>query len=71
MNRERLEAIDHLIGVAVSFPRAPKETDPSSWISVDLNRAKPVLAVPEDEELDPYEDVEASHDDVDLGAETV
>ena len=67
-NREPLDAADDLIGVALAFPRAPRETDPSSRIAVDLSRIK--SPAPEEEEGPPdeeYQDQDGDRDDLDLG----
>lgn len=66
--REALGAADHLIGVAIAFPTAPRETDPSSTVAVDLSHLRPVLTdgdeAVDDEE---YRDDEGERNDVDLG----
>ena len=57
-----LDAADHLIGVAVCFPTADAGTEPVSTIQVDLSGVT-ALDVADTED---YEDVEGSHDEVNL-----
>ena len=59
-NRQPLEAVDHLIGVALCFPTAKPGTEPTSTIQVAL----PELL---DDEVDGYQDTEGSQDEVNLG----
>jgi hypothetical protein len=63
-----LGAVGDLIGVALAFPTAPRETDSSSTVAVDLRFVRPGL---EDRDEggadDEYHDVEGERNDVDLG----
>jgi hypothetical protein len=58
-----LDAIDHLMGAAFSFPRAAPESRPKNLIQVDMPRAEPTE---EAEPEDVYVDDEGDRDDVDL-----
>lgn len=62
-NRQPLEAVDHLIGVALCFPTAKPGTEPTSTIQVAL----PELFEDEGDEIDAYQDTEGSQDEVNLG----
>ncbi|WP_162599746.1 Z1 domain-containing protein [Nocardioides solisilvae] len=62
-NRQPLEAIDHLIGVALCFPTAKPGTEPTSTIQVAL----PELSDSEVDGVDGYQDTEGSQDEVNLG----
>lgn len=65
--REPLGAVDDLIGLALAFPRAPHQTDPTSTVAVDLSRL-PRLDPEEPEEADvEYTDIEGDQNDVDFG----
>lgn len=62
--RSPLEAVDHLVGVAFSFPRAAVGSEPADWIQVD-----PALlsdAQTDSETVDEYVDDEGDRDEVDL-----
>lgn len=66
--REVLGAAGDLMGVAIAFPTAPRETDPSSTIAVDLRHLRPVVEdADEGAEDEEYSDVEGERNDVDLG----
>jgi hypothetical protein len=69
--REPLDAVGDLIGVAIAFPKARMETDPSSTIAVDLSRVRPVLEDRDEEDAteEEYSDQEGDHNDVDLGGD--
>ena len=60
---EALEAVDHLIGVALCFPTAKPGTEPVSTIQVELQQPSQLGA----EEMDEYQDTEGSQDEVNLG----
>ena len=62
-NRQPLEAVDHLIGVALCFPTAKLGTEPTSTIQV----ARPELFEDEVDQIDVYQDTEGSQDEVNLG----
>lgn len=62
-NRQALEAVDHLIGVALCFPTAKSGTEPVSTIQVAL----PEPSEHESDEIDAYQDTEGSQDEVSLG----
>lgn len=68
--RTVLGAVGDLIGVAMAFPTAPRETDPSSTVAVDLRHLRPA-AEDADEEGDDeeYSDIEGERNDVDLGGD--
>lgn len=62
--RVPLEAVDHLVGAAFSFPRAAIGSEPADWIQVD-----PALlsdAETDSETTDEYIDDEGDRDEVDL-----
>lgn len=61
-DREALNALDHLIGVALCFPTAKPETEPISTIQVNLQQ--PLLG---DDDIEEYQDTEGSQDEVNLG----
>ena len=63
--RTSLDAVDDLIGVALSFPQADPNSEPTSTIQVD-----PMLlaqAAEGDDGSEDYVDDEGDHDEVDLG----
>ena len=62
-NRQALEAVDHLIGVALCFPTAKSGTEPVSTIQVALSEP----SEHESDEIDEYQDTEGSQDEVNLG----
>jgi hypothetical protein len=62
-NRQPLEAIDHLIGVALCFPTAKPGTEPTSTIQVAL----PEQSENEVDGVEGYQDTEGSQDEVNLG----
>ena len=63
-NREPLDAVDHLIGVALCFPTAKSGTEPVSTIQVALTEQS---QLEEADEMDEYQDTEGSQDEVNLG----
>ena len=62
--RENLQASDHLLGAAFSFPSADPRAESSNTVQVNPAR----LFTPEPEDNDVYEDTEGRQDDVDLDA---
>ena len=63
-HRVSLDAVDDLIGLAYSFPRAAAGSEPTDMIQVDLGLL-PALDET-DEALDEYQDIEGDRNDVDL-----
>ncbi|MGB5931301.1 MAG: hypothetical protein WBH03_24185, partial [Cyclobacteriaceae bacterium] len=65
-NRLGLDAVDDLFGVALSFPTADPQTEPTDTIQVDLSKLTEAEIEEENDDTDSYEDAEGDHD-VDLG----
>lgn len=65
-NRMALDAVDNLIGVAFSFPKAIEGSESKNWLQVDPDKLRQ-LQTNEADSDEVYVDDEGSRDEVDLG----